>query len=131
MQDVIDFVEKSFKDSIEDAVDRIKNETVKGIENIKRCKNDRDRVGSLELLLLEAVNIFITAKENFEAELLKTLNNNTLSYVSGYNKLLNDAIDCLLKKEELNNSLEDIDKRIKTNENHLLDLDIYYQGKKK
>ena len=131
MQEVKDYIKECFDDFTADAENKIKNETIEEIERYKKCKNDSERIAILTSLLGEAVNILITDKEKFEAKIINARNNNTLYACSGYDKLLNNAIDSLRKKEELEKSLEDINKRIESNEEILIDIRKYYEGKKK
>ena len=129
MQGVKDYVEECFEEFKNAALKEIKYETEIEIEKYKVLKNDMDRVSSLRSLLEEALNIFLRDKEAFEAKLISAINGEMLSSFSGYNNLLKEAIDCLLKKEGLENSLDDLDKQIAINEKDISDLNEYYERK--
>jgi hypothetical protein len=122
-------IEQTIENIIANAQKQVNKEMLDQIELSKTYVRDKQRITGLVTLLHEALRIFKTAKNKIENEWLNSLNARTLS--AGYDKRINDAIDCLRKKEYLVKSLEDVEKDIKTNEDILDDIRQYYEARKK
>ena len=125
MQGVIDYVGKCFDVLKTNAEDRIKNAMAKKIRGYKKLKDDGKRVESLSSLLGTCISIYITEKESFDAELLKPYSKGGLTTVSGYSKLLGDAIGCLREKERIDEAIKKIEKDIESNEKIITEIIDY------
>jgi hypothetical protein len=122
-------IEQTIENIIANTQKQVNKEMLDQIELSKTYVRDKQRITGFVTLLHEVIRIFKTAKSKIENEWLSALNARTLS--AGYDKRIDDAIDCLRKKEYLVKSLEDVEKDIKTNEDILDDIRQYYEARKK
>jgi hypothetical protein len=113
---------------IAETKNQVNKEMLDQVELSKTYDRDKQRIAGLVTLLHEVIRIYKTTKSKIEGEWLGSCSTRTLS--SGYDKRIDYAITNLRKKENLEKSLEDVNKDIASNDEILAAIRAYYEARK-
>jgi len=122
-------IKASVKSDIIKIQELAKNELLEELEKSKEYKNDTERFEGYQMLLLEVLLEYLRTKSSIDDIWLHAISQQTLS--KECNDYLDEAIECLRKKEYLDRSLADVNERISRNDAKLTAIKDYYEAREK